>query len=884
MSQYYFPQKIISLILIGLFSLIYNSYPDEIWNKLSNKENATFFQIQEAAISFYKTIKTGRKPGYKQYKRWENFARQRLNQNGVFDMSLNYKGWVEKQTRFSTPDTTSNDADWHLVGPVSSNNISGIGRLNCITFDPHNSDIIWVGAPTGGLWKSIDGGKTWSTNTDRLPNLGVSDIVIHPHNSNIMYIATGDKQRGSALSYGVMKSIDGGLTWNFTGLNPEVADKFKIGKLIIHPEDSDTLLCAVNKGIYKTVDAGLNWKLKESGDFFDLEVHPSKSNYWYASLSKNGVYRSTDSGETWSRLTKGLPLPGNDIGRIAIAVSESSPDIVYALYCQDRIGEGWIWGLYGLYRSINGGNNWTLQARAPNILGWETNGSGTGGQGGYALVLQVNPQNPNMLIAGSVNLWRSADAGVSWKGASFNTTSTIVHPDFHEVSYLPGSPMVVFACHDGGLHRSDDHCDSWTDLSSGLGIHQVYRIGLDKQNSHRFALGAQDNGSSLLNTDWRIIGGGDGMECMIDYQNPYIIYSSSQFGNISISTNNGATRSPVFSNTYGTFAWTVPLIMDPFSSNTIYTASTAVFKSTDRGRSSTPISLQLSTLPIKTLKISSSDARVLIASDGLSIFCTKDGGSSWEELNNLPFPEYITDIAIHPLNPDILWATIGGYGRWNGGYAWLNIPYEIDKPKVFYSIDGGKVWSNISGQLPNVPANCLVVDPVSMAVYLGTDLGVFYSSSGTGDWKSFDIGLPNIIITELEIHQNSSSIFAATFGRGVWTSPLADDIVVLPPLSFNGELITNRSLLSTEYILDLNWVANPNNVDKNGDSTIRNYLIYEITDQKKILISEFNGNTFNYSIRGFNNSDINLTFGITAKNFEGVKSNFTYFTISPLGE
>jgi photosystem II stability/assembly factor-like uncharacterized protein len=861
------------LVLFGWLGFTGNGY-SQLWKELAKKERPTFLEIKEAAYRFYDNIKSGRKPGFKQFKRWEWFAQQRLDKDGYFDLSHQFLGWLEKEERFPTqePDISGNlTAQWTSIGPNTTAGIPGAGRLNCIAFDPQNTDHLWVGAPTGGLWKSEDAGQTWSTSTDHLPNLGVSDIVIHPQNSQIMYIATGDKQRGSAHSYGVMKSLDGGSSWQFTGLNPALEQKFKIGKLKMHPLNPETLLCATSEGIYKTTDGGTTWEPKETGNFFDLEVKPGNAAVWFATLSKDGVYRSTDSGETWTRLTTGLPSPGDYIGRIAVAVSPSSPQTVYALYCQDIIGEGWIWGYYGMYRSIDGGDSWDLQSNRPNILGWERDGSDTGGQGGYALVLEVNPEDADLLIAGSVNLWKSSNGGVNW-----NVIAPGVHVDYHEVAYLPGSSSTLFACNDGGLYRSFNNGVSWTDISSGMVIHQIYRLGLSLREPGQVAVGAQDNGASMLRGNWITLNGGDGMECMIDPNDTRFVYSSWQFGNTLLSRDSGRSNGGIFQDVVGAASWITILEMDPINSKIVYTANNRVYRSENRGDSATPVSPILTGRPMTILRIAPSEPTCLVVSDGRRLFRTLDTGNTWTELDISPFPRYITDIAIHPDNRDILWAAIGGYGRWNSLFTWLDIPYETDKPKLIYSTDGGSSWTDVSGLLPNIPATCIAVDPFSLGVYLGTDLGVFYSASGTGDWQRFDNGLPNVIITEMEIHPTAGKIAAATYGRGLWESPLAVEPAIFPPLYLSGSTAANNSFLQTEYINLLEWDANPKNNDSAGNNTIVNYRLYRIDGQSRSLLAELGPNTYHYMHRRLEGR--NYSYALTAVDQQGRESRPLYLT------
>jgi photosystem II stability/assembly factor-like uncharacterized protein len=863
-------KRVIMIVFVVLFIFYFAvSLQTRESETAAQKDRATFFEIQKAAVQYFEGIKetAGKKPGFKQFKRWEWFARDRLDKDGYLDPSLNWKGWLEKEERFGPAGDAG--GSWTSRGPAVMPGLSGLGRLNCIEFDPQNTDIIWVGAPTGGLWKSVDGGQTWTTNTDRLPNIGVSDILIHPGNSDIMYIATGDKQRGSALSLGVMKSSDGGQTWQFTGLNPEVTEKCKIGKMSMHPDDSKIILAATNKGIYKTMDEGNNWENKTPGDFFDIEVHPVNSSIWYASRAATGVYRSLASGETWTRLTDGLPNPGPDIGRIAIAVSQSSPGVLYAVYCQDVVSQGWVWGLYGIYRSGDGGNTWTLQANSPNLLGWSTTGSDTGGQGGYALIFDVNPGNPDEVYVGSVNTWKSMDRGVTWQ-----VISTAVHVDHHDFAFLPGSSTTIFLCHDGGLHKSTNNGTRWTDLSSGLGIHQVYRLAISPQDPNQLILGAQDNGSSLLSSgsNWRIVTGGDGAGCLINSSDNSILYSTSQFGRLYRSRNGGISFSEIFFRNGA--AWIAPFAFDPFDPAALYAATDYVYMSTNGGTAWDIISPRLSGEPLRVLAVAPSITGCIYTSDGSRLFKTINTGNNWTELDTGEFPTFITDIAIHPHNHEILWLTIGGYGRWNSRFTWFNIPYEIDKPKVFYSEDGGITWTDVSGQLPNIPANCLAIDPYSMGVYVGTDLGVFYSASGRGDWQRFDNGLPNVIVTDMAIQKTAGKIVVGTYGRGVWESLLASDPVtpgIYPPLHFSGGAAINKSLFRTEYINILSWEANPLN------NNIVHYRLYQVSGSSRTLLAETDANTFSYWERGVSTGT--YRYLLVAVDGEGYESDPLYLTV-----
>ncbi|MCP4147447.1 MAG: hypothetical protein GY757_06825, partial [bacterium] len=447
-----FRLSFLSMLVLVFFYNPVDCYP-QFYKKKTEKKRS-FQEIQGEAHRYWENREQDKKPGYKQYKRWEWQTESRLNSDGYTDAGLKWKGWQEKKERFGATAAEAG-SNWVSLGPVQRGQIMGLGRINCMAFDPQNNDIIWIGSPTGGLWKSENGGQTWGNLTDHLPNLGVSDIIIHPENSDIIYFATGDKGRASSLSTGVMKSLDGGLTWELTGLNHGLEDQYLINKLGVHKSKTDILLAATNHGIYKTIDAGTTWEKKLDGDFYDLEICTNCSCTWYASKSGDGVYKSTDAGDNWTRLSVGLPAPSSNIGRIALAVCDSSPDSVYAVYSQEFAGIGWEWGLYGIYRSMDGGNTWSLQANSPNMLGWDTTGMDSGGQGGYALVFEVDPEDVDEVYVGSVHLWRSADGGENWLCITGSGGGAAVHVDHHDFAFLPGNPDTMFSANDGGLYKTE---------------------------------------------------------------------------------------------------------------------------------------------------------------------------------------------------------------------------------------------------------------------------------------------------------------------------------------------------------------------------------------------------------------------------------------------
>ena len=427
-------------------------------------------------------------------------------------------------------------SNWIAKGPINTpiilynNKKRGNGRVNCIAFDPVDPNIIWVGSPVGGLWKSSDGGNNWTTNTDNLPVMGVSHIAIDPNNTQIMYIVTGDAMASDTYSIGVLKSTDGGTTWNTTGLSFSVDQQQTVNKIIIHPDYSDSLYAVTNSNIRISADGGNNWQIVGTiGRWRDIEFKPDNPSVLYAAKQSSGnsqIFRSTDGGASWANISSGML---SSRYRPLIAVTPENPNVIYALFSAAD------YGYHGLYKSTDAGDSWVLQSNTPNILGRETDGNGTGGQSWYDLSLGVAPNNENLVYVGGINLWRSDDGGVNWDvdGSSGNSNNySYMHVDQHALEFSPHT-NIAYAGNDGGLYKFMSNLNSWIDISDGLEISQFYNLGLSKSNPNKLVAGAQDNGTEMLtNSTWDAIMGGDGMECAIDHYDEDIIYAEYQYGGL----------------------------------------------------------------------------------------------------------------------------------------------------------------------------------------------------------------------------------------------------------------------------------------------------------------------------------------------------------------
>ncbi len=756
-------KTIISIAFIAMGSLLHG----QVWVEQMNDPSVNFYTVKQSFEDYWQEKEVEKGKGYKQFLRWAAFMEPRVYPEGNRpDPNILAQQFQQLQQNQGN----TNLGQWKPLGPFDGSAMGssmGIGRINRIVFDPANSQIVWACSPAGGLWKSTDGGVTWGTNTDQLTNLGVSDVAIDPNNTNIMYLATGDRDGGDTYSYGVLKSTDGGQTWNPTGLNFSVPLQVRAQNLYINPDSSNIVIAITRVGIYRSTDYGDNWTRTENGSFSSFVQKVGNSNILFtSSLSGNSckIYRSTDNGITWNPITH-PNLPAGNARRIELAVTPDDPDYIYALVgASDN-------GFEGIYRSTDGGNSWTERADSPNLLGWSTVGSDQGGQAWYDLALAVNPTDKNEIFVGGVNIWRSTNGGSNWNMAAHwygGGGNPFVHADVHHLIYQPGTNE-LYAGTDGGVYRDKDNQFSWDELNDGMNITQYYRMSASVTDTTVMLAGAQDNGSHrMTGSTWRTVKGGDGMDCAISTKNPDVMYASSQYGNFAKSTNGGNSFNAIFNlpnNLTGN--WVTPIALDPQHPDTLYLGFDRIYRSFDGGITFTTIAMSGGT-NLNLLTVAPVHTNIVFASEGNNLYKSTDHGSTWANLSSaVPGSAAITFIAVAHDDPDHMIITRSGYSS---------------NQKVYESFDGGHNWNNLSQGLPNIPANCVTFENNDEgSIYLGTDLGVFYRDSLNPEWIPFNAGLPNVIVNDLEINYVNRKLRAATYGRGVWETPLFSDLV--PPVS-----------------------------------------------------------------------------------------------------
>ncbi len=803
-----------------LFFLLYSivlvaqTFPENI---PSLDESKNLFQHEQQFRDWlYKQPKGTR--GWKWMARYENELLRRIDTTGNMpssDLLLNANRTVEN-LRKNTENTRQKASSWVPVGPYGSSDLFGIGRVNCIAFHPKDSLTFYIGFGQGGIWKTTNGGESYTPLGDNLPILRVSGITLDPNNPDIIYISladfayigydlyTADRKRNTYYGIGVWKSTNGGKTWQQTGLKNQLSEGItSITRTIwVNPKNSKEVVVVGTKGIFKSFDGGDTWSTKVLDKMTSALVqHPTNSNILFASAvyvastkqGEAGVWKSEDAGNTWRILSTGIGKTA--VQRVEVAISPTSPNLIYAVSCDINNG------FEGFYKSTDTGETWQKSAFRGNLL--STAYSGTGGQGFYDLCIMVHPTKPQTVYVGGLILNETNDGGTTWRPATGYTT---IHPDQHAFGYNPLN-NTIYLCNDGGVYATKEIIAStianlsWKFVSKGVNATSCYRLGLS-QDGKKILTGAQDNNMFLTqdNKPWTSEFDGDGMEGAISKN---YAYGSSQYGFISFFDLNDARKQetvvfPPQSNN-DTGEWTTPFVINE-KSNQVIIAGGNVHKldvAQERSKLSTISNFkiygttrypQVST----ALAVPKSDANTIyiakkatpLLKQSSELWRTINNGEFWENITNNIFKDsYVTYLTVDDNFPDRVWATLSNF--------------EEGK-KVFYSSNGGKNWENISYNLPNLPANTIVYqsDTETDILYVGMDIGVYYLVEGTKEWKPLITNLPNVIIHELEINQATKKLYAATFGRGIWMT----------------DLLTEKSPQSDDfYGMETSLYPNPNN-------------------------------------------------------------------------
>ena len=744
-----------------------------------------------------------------QFDRWKWYWQQHLDADGyLVSPAKTFNSWMAYQANMAAAKTTTTSgANWTFQGDDSSGaGGSGVGRINVIAFHPTVANTYWIGSAGGGAWKTTNNGATWTNMTSTLALLSVTDIKYNPKNPNTMYMCTGDRDGSDYSSIGLLKTVNGGTTWTTTGII-YTEDQFHFANaILVNPTDTNSLIYASDQGIYRSYNGGTTWtSAVATGNFLQLLYHPTDTNIVYAT-TRSKIYRSANGGNTWTVVAS---LSGAD--RITLAVTPANRAIVKAIVSESSDD-----GLMGIWNSTDTGHTFTqiftpaaCGGGSDNLLSFNADGTGCGGQGFYDLPIAIDPANANNVFCGGVNGWRSTDGGVSWQIMNqWDSTLTgvvAIHADKHFMAIHPLVPGRFFETNDGGIYWSDNPTATgiWNNVTNGMGITEFYRVAVTSVATYEIA-GAQDVGTKFVQGSIQVdADGGDGMECQMDPVDNTIFYASSEYGSIDQLSTTAGWLSNISGNIPGTPSggWVTPFIIEPTCHTCIVAGYQDVYRSTDEGTTWTDISGALTSPTGDLLRVvtTKADSNTFYAADDGSntLFYTHNmGATSWNTLTAPYAGQNISDVIIDPRNSKQIYVAFSGYT-------------STGSPQIISYNETAASWSAYNTGLPDVPVECIQMDYQNRTMYAGTDVGVFYRDSTMSSWQLFNTGMPTVGVYDLQIDYGTGKIWAATFGRSLWSSArhvpgrtgvtnvqaTAQDIAVKPnPSRGNFTVILNNPL------------------------------------------------------------------------------------------
>jgi len=716
---------------------------------------------------------------------------QRASPDGKIDPSSYKAARSYRQQKVESLIQRKLSANWEFSGPTNVG-----GRITDIEILRTEPTTFYAGAASGGVFKSEDSGITWIPIFDDELALSIGDIAVAPSNEDIIYVGTGEPNAGGGSiaydGYGVYKSDNRGATWNHVGLE-EIGST---GKIIVHPDNPDKVYVAAmgnlfsngpERGLFHSIDGGENWEkilfINDSTGIIDLVIHPVNPDILYAAAwqrvrradkrayggPSSGIYKSIDGGNTWDELTSGLP---GAAGRIGITISPSNPNILHAVYEDENSGL-----LKGIFSSHDNGNSWqplnTSDILDPPYMYW------------FGKIV-AHPSDTNTIYIASLDMYKSTNGGMNW----FPVFSG-AHLDQHTLAFHPDDPEIVLLGNDGGVYLSPNGGNNFDHLNT-LPITQFYSCEIDHSFPNRLYGGAQDNGTVRTITgktnDWRNIYGGDGFRVRVDPENNQFVYAEYQYGAFGRSTSGGEWFNDAVAgiNQGDRFNWNTPYILDPNNPAILYLGSHRLYKSINRAQSwlsispdltehNVPLGLNFST--ITSISASSLNGQILfVGTDKGNVQVSSDGGNSWTLVSeNLP-DRWVTSVVADPFDEATAYVTLSGYR------------YGESVSHIFKTNDLGQTWSDISGDLPDMPINDLIVTPILGHLYIATDIGVLNSTDDGLHWELAGNELPNLVVTDLTYHAPDNLLVAATYGRGMYKISPEDEITAVQQVASKNKL------------------------------------------------------------------------------------------------
>lgn len=774
-------------------------------------------------------------------------------------------------------ETAFSRLEWRSIGPA----IMG-GRIADVEGVPGDPNVVYVATASGGLWKTTNGGIKWTPIFERQGTISIGDIALAPNNPDVVWVGTGESNVRNSVSFGdgVYKSTDGGKTWQHMGLR----DSERISAVAIHPQNPDVVYIGAlghafgpneERGVFMTTDGGKTWTktlyIDNQHGVADLDMDPTNPNILYAGMwsferkpwthrsgsEKGGVFKSIDGGRTWKKLENGLPKL---MGRIAIRTAPSNPNVVYALV-EAKDGT--------LYRSDDRGETFRNVSKQESIVS----------RGFYYTTVRVNPTNENHVYAVASQLFTSVDGG-----RSFRSITSRSHIDFHALWIDPKNPKRMWHGQDGGIGVSYDGGESWEAVYN-MPLGQFYQVHADNRQPFYHVMGGlQDNGSwtgpsrtrepaGIMNDDWRMVSFGDGFYVINHPDNPELYLSESQGGDIVWT--DFRTREQQSVNPWGRgsgggpaagqkfrWNWNAPIVLSPHEKATVFFGGNVLFKSPDFGKTWEQISPDLTTNDPEKLKdaggpvaIENTTAeyhstiitvaespvqkgQIWVGTDDGNLQVTTDGGKNWSNLtknvSGLAANSPVSHVEPSRVNADTAYVSFERH------------MFDDFRPYIYKTTDGGKRWTNISGNLP-AKAYVQIVreDPKNTnLLYAGTEIGLFASYDGGKTWLPLNLkNLPNVAIHDIVVHPRENDLILATHGRSIWIFDDASVIQQMTPriLDSSAHLFSVRPGLRytsrfTRYGIGDKVFTGPN---PPGGATITYYLKEKLDDKADFKIQVF---------------------------------------------
>lgn len=801
-----FTKRLIAILTFSILpSFIYgqNSYNKELNQKLENKNN--FQDCWQTISKYYSSNNYRQNPKlYSEFEKWNRWAwwqSRHLDANGNMENNdLNQYNTllsltIEKSNKAART-TFSNTGNWNFVGPYNIN--EGIARVDRIAFHPTDPNILYCGTPSGGLWKTVDGGNNWFSVNGFSPQVGVSGIVVDYSNPNTIYVLTGEFASSTGNSYsrnciGVLKSTDGGNTWKL--LNKVTNNNKSFGgngyKLIQMPNDPNKLFASTSNGLFYTTDGGQTWQTYQSTYILkDMLIKPgSNGQYIFGYDSSTLITYSNDYGVTFLRYS--IHTTNNFLrsftGNIKLATSNKLPNrIFFEVSGKSKPLPGdTLASVNKVFFTDNNFNTVTLVT--------PTNGIAPGVENPYYAAIGVSNVDANIFLSGNQSLVRSTDGGANFG----SIIQQGIHSDFHDIVSNPLNNY-MYACTDGGVYLSTDQGANWTYKGRGIAATQFYHMSATILNDEVNIAGAQDNGFMRRDNAGNsfLVRGGDGFsgKFLNNDQNTFIYSVNEQVLKYNISTSNNSVLYTPFVRNESNFFPSIEV--HPTNNNIIYAGYPTGLRRSLNGGATWDSTMNLSGSAGFALSggIAVSQQypdRIYIANNSI-LKVSNDKGITSSVISGNPgwvnITGPITDVATNANNANEVWITFGG----NSG------------TKVLYSPNAGTNWTDFTGTLPQLPVYCVKYTTDGDA-YIGTDAGVYFMDFAMNDWVFFSNGLPPIPVTDLFINENTKTIKASTFGRGIWKSDLYADCAT--SLALNGSPLGSKFYQANGMITTLQNIS-----------------------------------------------------------------------------